>query len=110
MNEDTGVHYVGPWQIGETLSGFGGVGVVMASKRLDYIVGDLIQGTMSWPWVLYFVLNMDEQAGIFAKVQLTPFDGRIAPNTCLLTERETERDFSHKSVYNAGLLVSATPL
>ena len=29
MNEDTGVHYLTPWQINETIEGLGGIGEII---------------------------------------------------------------------------------
>lgn len=55
MNETTGVDYMGPWPVGETISGLGGVGEVYQSNHEGYAPGDLVQGAFSWPWMSYFV-------------------------------------------------------
>ena len=39
MNEDTGVHYVSPWELNQTVIGMVGVGVVVESKSSKYITG-----------------------------------------------------------------------
>ena len=57
MNEDTGAHYLQPWQIGETIQGLHGVGSVVDSKNNKFHSGDLVHGNMMWPWSRYFVLN-----------------------------------------------------
>jgi NADPH-dependent curcumin reductase CurA len=59
MNESTGVDYVGPWLIGETIEGFGGVGAVAKSSNPEYSEGDLVCCQFGWPWSLYFVKKPD---------------------------------------------------
>lgn len=59
MNESTGVDYVGPWVIGETIEGFGGVGAVAKSSNPEYSEGDLVCCQFGWPWSLYFVKKPD---------------------------------------------------
>ncbi len=50
FNADTGVDYVNPFQLGETLCG-AGVGVVVASKADHLPAGTLVGGnTLSYPW------------------------------------------------------------
>lgn len=60
MNESTGVDYVGPWQIGETIEGFGGVGSVMKSLNPEFVEGDLVCSQYGWPWKEYFVKKPDK--------------------------------------------------
>ncbi|GFR80067.1 prostaglandin reductase 2-like [Elysia marginata] len=57
LNEETGVDYVRPWQIGKTADGFGGIGEVVTSNDPEIKVGDLIVGTFLWPWKLYFTIQ-----------------------------------------------------
>lgn len=54
LNSETGVDYVGPWQIGETADGFGGIGEVVTSNDPEFKPGDLVLSTFLWPWKLYF--------------------------------------------------------
>lgn len=54
MNDDTGVDYVGPWQIDETVTGFGGVGVITQSAHSDFQSGDIVCSSWNWPWVKHF--------------------------------------------------------
>ena len=58
MNENTGANYLTPWGIDETIIGLAGVGVVVASKHPDYVVGDLIQSSPTYPWKAYFKQDM----------------------------------------------------
>ncbi len=60
MNEDCGVNYIQPWPINGTVLGLHGVGVVEKSNHPDYQIGDLIYGTLDWPWKLYFVKHIDQ--------------------------------------------------
>lgn len=60
MNEDTGVEYLKPFQIGEVVNGLLGIGVVTESRRDDLKVGDVVVNSIStggWPWQLYFKTN-----------------------------------------------------
>ena len=41
MNEDTGVHYIKPWQVDQTIPGFEGVAVVVRSKSEKFQKGIL---------------------------------------------------------------------
>lgn len=56
MNSDSGVAYIKAWEIGETLQGFGGVGVVISSGDSKFGAGDLVTATWAWPWEVYFIL------------------------------------------------------
>lgn len=60
MNESTGVEYMGPWQIGETIEGFGGIGCVVKSLHPDYNEGNLVCSQFGWPWMEYFVKKPDK--------------------------------------------------
>ncbi|XP_019647968.1 PREDICTED: prostaglandin reductase 2-like isoform X2 [Branchiostoma belcheri] len=51
MNEDTGSHYLSPWQLDHACEG-GGVGVVIDSKHKDFHPGDYVE-TWVWPWQEY---------------------------------------------------------
>lgn len=54
MNEDTGVEYLQPWKINETVQGLG-VGVIVKSEDKDFSVGlSVTTKTFSWPWELYW--------------------------------------------------------
>ena len=68
MNEDPGVDYVESWQIGSTIQGLGGTGVVIQSRHPQYQPGDLVMGQMEWPWVLYFVVRINSKSGTYHKV------------------------------------------
>ena len=54
MNEDTGVDYMRAMDIGGTVQGLGGVGVVVHTKNQEFIVGDIVHSAMNWPWVVFF--------------------------------------------------------
>ncbi|XP_076099939.1 prostaglandin reductase 2-like isoform X1 [Mytilus galloprovincialis] len=75
MNESTGVDYVGPWQIGETIEGFGGVGSVMKSLNPEFVEGDLVCSQYGWPWKEYFVKKPDKS---FQKVDKSLVGGKIS--------------------------------
>ncbi len=55
MNDDTGVDYVSPWEVGQAVRGFCGVGVVFNSRSPDYSRGDVLFSAMGWPWMRYFI-------------------------------------------------------
>ena len=59
MNEDTGVHYMAAWKVGETVLGLGGVGIVTASKNEEFNEGDIVQSLMNWPWITSFTTRTD---------------------------------------------------
>ena len=52
MNEDTGVHYISPWPLNQTVNGMVGVGVVVESKSSKYIVGKLFEEVVC---IKYFI-------------------------------------------------------
>lgn len=56
MNEDTGVQYLQPFQIGETVVGLMGVGVIIESSVDSFQPGDVVINSSigGWPWQLYF--------------------------------------------------------
>ncbi|GFO48263.1 prostaglandin reductase 2-like [Plakobranchus ocellatus] len=56
LNEDTGVEYVKPWKIDETVDGFGGIGEVIVSRNPCFKAGDLVIPNFLWPWKLYFTV------------------------------------------------------
>ena len=68
MNEDTGAHYLSPWPVGDTVQGLVGLGLVIKSSNNDFQDGDLIQGTLQWPWKRYFVLNLKGKNEYYQKV------------------------------------------
>ncbi|RUS84465.1 hypothetical protein EGW08_007761 [Elysia chlorotica] len=57
LNNGTGVDYIGPWEIGKTADGFGGIGEVISSKDPGFKAGDLIVPNFLWPWKLYFTIE-----------------------------------------------------
>ncbi|BFZ07719.1 hypothetical protein BsWGS_10758 [Bradybaena similaris] len=57
MNEDSGVDYLKAWDIGETLSGFGGIGTVVSSGDPNFLPGDQVTTLYQWPWKVYFVIS-----------------------------------------------------
>ncbi|XP_062616673.1 prostaglandin reductase 2-like [Saccostrea cucullata] len=61
MNEDTGVHYMSPWEIGQELGGFGGIGQVIKSADPEFTPGDFVESQNGWPWVGYFKRKQNEQ-------------------------------------------------
>lgn len=56
MNEDSGVHYMSAWQLGQGIDGLGGVGKVMSSNDPAFQEGDLVTGTFLWPWTAEFTI------------------------------------------------------
>ncbi|KAI0227789.1 Prostaglandin reductase 2 [Lamellibrachia satsuma] len=77
MNGDTGVDYLQPWTIGETIVGLSGVGMIVKSAHPSYSAGDIIYSFLRWPWTLYFARKAADITG-FQKVDLTSFGGRIS--------------------------------
>ena len=63
MNEDTGVTYLQPWAIGETIEGLSGVGVIETSAHPDYSEGDVVYSFLKWPWTLYFTQKLTDDTG-----------------------------------------------
>lgn len=61
MNEDTGVHYVTPWEIGKEIGGFIGVGQVIKSSDPAFSPGDIVEAQAAWPWVALFKRKQEEQ-------------------------------------------------
>lgn len=61
MNEDTGVHYVTPWEIGKEIGGFMGVGQVIKSSDPGFTPGDIVEGQAAWPWVAFFKRKQEDQ-------------------------------------------------
>lgn len=68
MNEQTGAEYLTPWQIGETVTGLGGVGVIEESVVSEFKKGDIVAASMCWPWMLYFSFPQDQ----LTKIELIP--------------------------------------
>lgn len=61
MNEETGAHYLPSWQIGETIEGLGGVGLIVESKHERHWVGELVtSGSLKWPWKLFFKIGREK--------------------------------------------------
>ena len=56
FNEETGVDYVAPFQIGSPIEG-GGVGEVIESNCDGFIVGDIVSSQMGWQWADVFWIN-----------------------------------------------------
>lgn len=69
MNEDTGVTYMLPWELGETVLGLGGVGRVIESKAHGFEKGDLVHTSMNWPWISYFKSTADDKSCQLQKVE-----------------------------------------
>ncbi|XP_013381512.1 prostaglandin reductase 2-like [Lingula anatina] len=61
MNEDTGADYLTPWQIGKTIEGLLGMGVVVWSADDSFTEGDLVEGDLGWPWKQYFIYDNNSQ-------------------------------------------------
>lgn len=61
MNEDTGVHYVTPWEIGKEIGGFIGVGQVIKSSDPGFNPGDIVEAQAAWPWVALYKRKQEEQ-------------------------------------------------
>lgn len=61
MNENTGVHYVTPWEIGKEIGGFIGVGQVIKSSDPAFSPGDIVEAQAAWPWVALFKRKQEEQ-------------------------------------------------
>lgn len=57
MNKDTGVDYIQPLEVGKTVEGFGGIGIVITSKSSSFKEGDIVTMGISWPWQNYVILN-----------------------------------------------------
>ncbi|XP_070180249.1 prostaglandin reductase 2-like [Littorina saxatilis] len=57
MNEDSGVHYMSAWQLGQPIDGLGGVGEVEASADSTFTKGDRVSATFLWPWAAFFVID-----------------------------------------------------
>jgi len=60
LNEDTGVAYVKPLELGEPVLGLSGVGMVTASRAPGFDVGDLVHAPLNWPWVELFNARTDD--------------------------------------------------
>ena len=71
MNEDTGVHYINPLQLNETVVGLGGIGRVMASRHPEYKEGEVVMGMLFWPWKRYFNVDAEAKKDNFQKVGCT---------------------------------------
>ena len=57
MNEDSGVHYMSAWQLGEPVDGLGGVGEVVSSRDPGFDQGNLVCSTFLWPWAAVFATD-----------------------------------------------------
>ncbi|XP_053374179.1 prostaglandin reductase 2-like isoform X2 [Mercenaria mercenaria] len=75
MNDDTGVEYMSPWQLGETIKGLGGVGEVTESNDPAFVKGDIVQAVMNWPWSKYFKTRTDDRM-----LPLTKVDAALKEN------------------------------
>ena len=60
LNDDTGVEYIRPWEIGKTVDGAGGIGEVIVSRDSGFKPGDLIIPNWLWPWKMYFTIQAAE--------------------------------------------------
>ena len=62
MNEETGVHYLTPWNIGETIEGLGGAGeVIEVHQTQDFKVGDIvINRSLKWLWQSHVVVDPND--------------------------------------------------
>lgn len=98
MNKESGLSFFVPYEIGKTISGLYGVGVVTESKLDGFKVGDVvINSTMtSWPWQLYFkTSNTDKKftkevmSGDDPKFELTYY-GLPGITTLLGLEEQSE--------------------
>ncbi|KAK3092253.1 hypothetical protein FSP39_000359 [Pinctada imbricata] len=76
MNESTGVDYIGPWEVGKPVSGFGGVGKVVESRNASYTPGDLVETATGWPWKSYYSVVLDEGSDL-RKMDTALLGGRI---------------------------------
>ena len=63
MNGDTGVDYLQPWTIGETIVGLSGVGMIVKSANPSYSAGDIVYSFLRWPWTLYFARKAADITG-----------------------------------------------
>ena len=70
MNEETGVHYLKPWALNETVTGLGGLGRIVQSNHVHWKEGEIVQGVLFWPWKKFFVVNCEEMKETFEKVYL----------------------------------------
>ncbi|KAJ8309265.1 hypothetical protein KUTeg_014139 [Tegillarca granosa] len=59
LNEDSGVDYMKAFEIGDTVAGFGGIGVVIKSSNKTLQKGDMVVSQFGWPWKLYFKTKPD---------------------------------------------------
>ncbi|XP_069117830.1 prostaglandin reductase 2-like isoform X2 [Argopecten irradians] len=55
MNPETGVTYIGPFQIGDCIGGFGGVGLVVKSANSAFQEGDVVSAVFNWQWTKFFL-------------------------------------------------------
>ena len=60
MNSDSGVEYIKAWQLGETITGLGGVGEVVDSADPNFVPGDLVTPNFEWPWKTFFVFQSSQ--------------------------------------------------
>lgn len=70
MNEDSGVTYLDAWQLNAVIQGLMGVGVVVKSNHTKFEKGDLVSGTLGWPWKLYFTKNVKGCEANWEKVNI----------------------------------------
>ena len=62
MNESTGVHYLTPWLLNETIEGLGGVGEVIETHATsDFQVGDIVVSkSLKWLWQSRVLVDPEE--------------------------------------------------
>lgn len=72
MNEDTGVDYLKPWQISQTIAGIG-VGAVVDSRHPSFTSGDIVT-LFDWPWQTEAIV----EASILQKLNATMVDGHLS--------------------------------
>jgi len=112
MNEDTGLPIFAPYQIGEVVKGLYGVGVVVESKRDEFVVGDVVINSAmdSWPWVLHF--KTDNPGGKFKKFEFEDEEPKYEvtyygmPGTTTYLGLETQSDILQNSGTGKCFVVS----
>ena len=62
MNEETGVHYLTPWNVDETIEGLGGAGeVIEVHGTQEFKEGDIVMSkTLKWLWQSHVVFDPND--------------------------------------------------
>ncbi|KAL4237570.1 Prostaglandin reductase 2 [Mactra antiquata] len=68
LNDDSGVDYIKPIEIGKTVQGLGAVGEIIDSKNEQFMKGDIVQSVTNWPWMKYFTAKTDDPSFPLLKV------------------------------------------